>query len=1076
MTAIKLEAVLDAMTEFVLHHAETDWLGNGFPHLPALDSLKDLRAKIALKGRGQGEEGVVTTMLENAAEEPVSAVAALHKLCRLFEDCAVQGICRADQDLVVNALPQQQGQGAGNQASAQQAEIELPLPEGDTQAALRKGMIAQEPRMAAWELSSRVSLLEQVIYQSPNATAVLDRELNYLVRNERWCNSFRKEDGADSASADIPQRWVEACRASLATEQTQFLHEDSLIFPHNNGMLTKRWVNFSSRPWRDDRRELGGVIIYLETVNVRSADHKDEISFRLLANAMPQIVWTADPDGCLDSYNDRWYEFTGFTRGQAGDQSWVPILCEEDKERCFNTWYESVRTGNPYQIEYRFIDPKTGEVRWYLGRAVPVKDEAGRIMKWIGTCTDIHDLKETQRMLMLSQNRINAVVSNCSVTLWAVDKSGRFTFYKGKNAFLLGIDPEKRLGQNFFRVNAGRPESTEAMSRALHGESLEIESSFRDRIFETHMTPTYDDRHEVNGVVGVYIDITERKRQEVELKRWEQYFQHSQCGMVIALSFSAIQQVNGAFAKIHGTKAEDWAGGAILDMYAEAFRPSVPEIMAKLESVGHLTFESVHVRKDGSTFPVLEDATAVKDEHGETLYCVISCIDLTERKESEEERSRLRSNEQAARQASQLKSEFLATMSHEIRTPINGIIGMIDLACDADLGTEERGHLEAAKRSAHALLNIVNNILDLSKIEANRLDIEKIFFPLYHVVEDVYLSWIFPAQEGGNALRLECEALKPWFVCGDPVRLRQVLTNLVSNAVKFTRNGEITMRVFFDPDSLTGRFEVTDTGIGISQDAIEKIFQPFSQADASTTRRFGGTGLGLSISQQLVHRMGGEIQVRSCEGQGSTFSFKLTFSAAEKRSSNSQQQAQQQQGGHRTTENTGGALTKWRVEAAPHPLHILVVDDNHVNQVVTSRILERMGHSTRTAANGVEAVEAVELEEFDLVIMDCHMPEMDGYEATRRIRANLAARGAARHLPIIAMTANALKGEREKCLECGMDDYLCKPVSRARLAATINSYHSSALPPKEAPDDVAATEQVGAKQGEEESSAARGEK
>lgn len=229
-------------------------------------------------------------------------------------------------------------------------------------------------------------------------------------------------------------------------------------------------------------------------------------------------------------------------------------------------------------------------------------------------------------MLMLSQNRINAVVSNCSVTLWAVDARGRFTFYKGKNAFLLGIDPEKRLGQNFFHVNAARPESAEAMARALRGESLEIESCFRDRIFETHMTPTYDERHEVNGVVGVYIDITERKRQEVELKRWEQYFQHSQCGMVIALSFSAIQQVNGAFAKIHGTEPEDWEGGAILDMYAEEFRPSVPEIMAKLESVGHLTFESVHVRKDGSTFPVLEDATAVKDEHGETLYCVISGI------------------------------------------------------------------------------------------------------------------------------------------------------------------------------------------------------------------------------------------------------------------------------------------------------------------------------------------------------------------------------------------------------------------------------------------------------------------
>jgi signal transduction histidine kinase len=408
-------------------------------------------------------------------------------------------------------------------------------------------------------------------------------------------------------------------------------------------------------------------------------------------------------------------------------------------------------------------------------------------------------------------------------------------------------------------------------------------------------------------------------------------------------------------------------------------------------------------------------AVAIREDDLSILGYVGTMIDVTAQVQAE---IAIASARDEALDASESKSRFLATMSHEIRTPMNGIIGLTGLLLDTPLNATQRSYAEGVQISGEALLSIINDILDFSKIEAGRLELEDEEFDLANTVSRVASLVTQPARARGLELVVECDPNLPSNVRGDEGRLRQILLNYATNAIKFTSAGRVTIRTRLDPEQpdrgTTVRFEVVDTGPGVSEDVAGRLFQPFAQADASTTRRFGGTGLGLAICRQLAAAMGGEVGLESKLGQGSNFWVRLTFAAAE---------PLPETGEHYAAEAP-------RPRSSGRPVKILVVEDHPINQQVTQAYLAQMGYDSQVVQNGLEALAALEDETFDAVLMDCHMPDMDGYQATREVRRR---EGGLVHTPIIAMTASAQDKDRGRCIAAGMDDYLAKPIEDGAL-------------------------------------------
>jgi len=373
-----------------------------------------------------------------------------------------------------------------------------------------------------------------------------------------------------------------------------------------------------------------------------------------------------------------------------------------------------------------------------------------------------------------------------------------------------------------------------------------------------------------------------------------------------------------------------------------------------------------------------------------------------------------------AESAARVKSEFLATMSHEIRTPLNGILGMTGVVLEGPITEEKRSDLEIVQYSAESLLRIVNDVLDISKLEAGRLRIETHCFDLKEELRAVVRFRMRAAAAKGIRLCLQYGEELPTQVLGDSCRLRQVVMNMLENAIKFTARGEVTViaeRVDSGEQEFRLRISVKDTGIGISEEKQKILFQKFTQADSSTTRRFGGTGLGLAICKQLAELMNGSVGVSSMAGEGSTFWIELMLRLPEQRPCG----------------DAVGAPESEQETASNAPIHVLVVEDNHINQQIMLKSLVKLGYHVEIAGDGMEAVALYKEKSYSLILMDCQMPQMDGFEATGAIRKLENGR----HTPIVAITASALDGDRERCFSAGMDDYITKPVRFEQLRTVV---------------------------------------
>jgi signal transduction histidine kinase/CheY-like chemotaxis protein len=445
--------------------------------------------------------------------------------------------------------------------------------------------------------------------------------------------------------------------------------------------------------------------------------------------------------------------------------------------------------------------------------------------------------------------------------------------------------------------------------------------------------------------------------------------------------------------------------------------------------------------RNGSLEPIQVSRTGDEIEFlGESLNGMIEALADSQKalreqqglleKRIKERTEQLEDAMRGAQAANQAKSDFLANVSHELRTPMNGVIGMLDLVLEGELAPEQAGQLQTAQSCAYSLLTLLNDLLDLSKIEAGKMTFEKIPFDLRFVVDECVKAHSPRAVQNRTRLRSDISPDIPEQIIGDPLRIRQILSNLISNAVKFTRAGSVEVHIdggFSRHGEFWLEFKIEDSGTGIPANKLALIFDKFTQADGSVSRKFGGTGLGLAITRKLVEMQGGVIDVESEVGKGATFFVKLPCGIAV------------DQPGHRKPSERMPAVP---VDAPSNLGRILVVEDNQVNQKVVTTVLRKRGFSIEVASDGTEALAKLEKSPaFDLILMDVQMPVLDGLEATRLIRKDPRWRG----LPIVAMTAHAMSGDKERCLEAGMNGYISKPVHPSQLLETVDGFLNRSL-------------------------------
>ena len=478
--------------------------------------------------------------------------------------------------------------------------------------------------------------------------------------------------------------------------------------------------------------------------------------------------------------------------------------------------------------------------------------------------------------------------------------------------------------------------------------------------------------------------------------------------------------VNNAAVSIYGYSHDEWLSMRVTDLLPPEEIDACFAAFAlpgEQTAIGVRRFHSRrHIHKDGTVHDVEVTSTDVVLDG---RRCRVASIqDVTERNFAAAELAAARD---AAVEASNVKSAFLATISHEIRTPMNGVLGMTELLLDTPLSKDQRALAAQVAESGELMLELINDILDIAKIEAGQLEMDVADFALRETIEQACAVATLQADAKGLAFELRIAGDVPDEARGDGRRLRQILLNLISNAVKFTTEGKVTVTAERLANA-TLRVEVLDTGIGIAPGILDKMFEPFTQADVSTTRNFGGTGLGLAIARELVQLMGGTIGAHSHAGTGSTFWIEIPLSP--------DAQAEEPASGQLLTHDT--TLSPW-----PTAPLILVAEDSPVNQIVAARTLERCGCRAAVASDGLQALEMLAERPYDAVLMDCQMPGMDGYEATQALRAS---EPPGRRIPVIAMTAHAMAGDRERCLAAGMDDYITKPMHREQLADALRRW------------------------------------
>jgi PAS domain S-box-containing protein len=769
---------------------------------------------------------------------------------------------------------------------------------------------------------------------------------------------------------------------------------------------------------------------------------QSEARSRNLFENVPIGIYRTTPDGRVLLANPALVRMSGYG-------SFLELSARSLKEQGFEPEYaresfkaELERVGEILGREalWRTTDGRTITVR---ENARVVRDEAGAILYYEGTVEDVTARRRAERALAEANSKLEAVIRQSPLAISTLDLKGRVTSWNPAAERIFGWAEDELLGGKIPIFRYGDQELRRRLEACHRGEFVrggERQTVRKDGApLEASLwtAALRDVSGSVTGSLVMLADDTERKRREAQLfdteQRYRELFENAH-DIVYSIDLEGnYTSINKAGERLLGYQRAELLRMNIVDLLEpDQIEYVRQKIEVRLAGAPALPFEITCRKKDGSRLE-LEVSGRLMFRDGKPVAIQGITRDITERKQWErqleqsaqelkQKNAALSEALAAAREASEAKSRFLANMSHELRTPIHGVFGMTDLLLASTLSAEQREYSEAIRLSAEALLATISDILDVTKIEAGRLALDPAPFDPRSMVDDVVRGFRPKAERKRIGLNCSIGDGLPEMVRGDIGRLRQVLTNLVGNALKFTEHGEVEVRLAADEETerrATLLFTVADTGIGVAPEHALTIFGAFAQVDNSSTRRYDGAGLGLAISKHLIENMGGSIGFENRPGGGSKFWFRVPLAKQPVAPAAEVRGAEELPGKPRGT------------------ARVLLADDNELNRRIGLRMLERAGYEVAAVTNGKLAVTEVLTGRYDAVLMDVQMPEMDGFEATAQIRRE---EGLARHTPVIAMTARASSGDRERCISAGMDDYISKPVSRQELILAIERW------------------------------------
>ncbi|MEO5344990.1 MAG: PAS domain S-box protein, partial [Magnetococcus sp. YQC-9] len=817
-------------------------------------------------------------------------------------------------------------------------------------------------------------------------------------------------------------------------QEDWFWRKDGRYFP----------VEVNAAPILRAGKTHGAVIAFQDITQRKHTERQlqnSEARLRGLLETSPTGLFETNVEGAYLYVNEKWQEITGLTQMQALGNGWESALHPDDRERVFAEWMDSVRKDRPFNLEYRFVRG-TGEIRHVLGLSKAMKDGNGKTIIHVGSVTDITDLRTVEKTLQKQAKElrffydlpfIGMAITNPTTKQWVV--------VNGHLCQMLGYSSAELVELTW--TDMTHPDDLEAdmeqFRHVLQGDSdgyimdkrfIRKDGQIIDTILNVQTMRKGDGS--VDQVFATLLDITERKRAEKSMER-QAFTLAERVKEIVCLQDITTLSIDTE------VPPEQMLDACVQRIPAGWAYPEYTCARIRIDGQTFQTSNFVETElKLAATIPLIQsedgmvevfyfgdsgnkrDTPFLDKEYGLIASIAKQLGQSLDRRRTEK---LLRQAMQAAEIAAKAKSEFLANMSHEIRTPMNVVLGMSELLLETNLDSNQRRFVQTMHQSGKALLVVINDVLDFSRIEAGRFNlVEAPFSPRQLVVETAHLMHM-AAKEKRLVLDVAVMDGIPDFILGDEGRVRQVLLNLLGNALKFTHQGQVVVGLEVDPtDEKTLRFFVLDTGIGIASEKMKEIFDRFTQAEVGITRSYGGTGLGLTISLRLVELMGGRIWVESRLGEGSQFFFTLPA---------------------RVVAATDCPVEEEERRAVPRTrnLRILLAEDVEENRILFAAYLAQTSHDLVMVNDGLEAVARVQEQIFDVVVMDVQMPRMDGYTAVRQIR-QWEREGQRTPMTIVALSAHAMEGEQIRSKEAGCDAYLSKPINKKKLLEVLNQIAS----------------------------------